>query len=961
MSLVQMKDKWIKVGQDLVKTDKAFLEYLSDVNVTVLQHLLNHNAVEGKRQMQMTQLLQLSEKFQALWDYTEVKCKQLQTLTGQGNVQSSRDVYIIEQMESIQQLYTEYFSSFTNFVVVGGFDYIGKKTSTYWKENKVNLWRFINAQKCESSVSLNLYRILHERLREQISHYTRILTLLTEDDRQIVGDEGLDGSLRGFMDLKSYISQVLDEATLTKDLWKSLGQKLTDILCTPERRLQEDSKNAPISLSAGRFGHDRILLCNDALIHLQGSDVRYYDLSTLWIEPIDMDISESKSLKVITPEDQLIFHTLEPHNRVMWYWKLNQAVRQCLAKKRDFPLWGKGNKGQRPANPPNCRFTTYTFKNEGRLKNAIYEGDWKQGKPHGKGTLKWEDERNYTGDFINGLEHGFGVYLVSQAEGYNCYKCHWIEGKKQRYGMCEYSTNTIYRGYFKGDLRHGFGILESNRGESSLIRYVGHWENDRKHGYGIMETADSGDRYIGMWKDDQRDGRGIMVTQSGLCYEGNFQGGKLIGKGVLLSEDNSLYEGEFTEDLQLRGKGKMTFPDGITIEGTFSSTFGNGLQANGVMNTSNNTEMSYAATHLQLGQDFLVLGQWPGVFTPFIEYLRSDCTEKMEEAFLGFHTESSRSLRKVGSEGLGGDSQSDEHHSCSRREAVTNAEFLKELRLQQSKDQLQQYLEKSLQSLRHPLGKLLQTQTLVFQAAYSGPGANKHLLEMAQKEVKYHAEKIQEIIMDYVPQLFNKSSEPVESSETEMDFCSLVLPVILPEFYPDLSMLYMLYHAEDNACYRQGILHLNLLSDTKLMEFLDVQRHLWPLKDLHLTSNQRYSLVHDQCFLSAIECVQKISTTADPQEKLDNLFHTVDEIERTVNRILCREYKLPLDDLLPLLIYVISRARIQHLGSELHFIRDMMTPQMQGGMVDFLLTAFESCYEHMQKEEIRQGRFTNFT
>lgn len=42
-----------------------------------------------------------------------------------------------------------------------------------------------------------------------------------------------------------------------------------DILCTPERRLQEDSKNAPISLSAGRLGHDRILLCNDALIHLQ--------------------------------------------------------------------------------------------------------------------------------------------------------------------------------------------------------------------------------------------------------------------------------------------------------------------------------------------------------------------------------------------------------------------------------------------------------------------------------------------------------------------------------------------------------------------------------------------------------------------------------------------------------------------------------------------------------------------
>lgn len=51
------------------------------------------------------------------------------------------------------------------------------------------------------------------------------------------------------------------------------------------------------------------------------------------------------------------------------------------------------------------------------------------------------------------------------------------------------------------------------------------------------------------------------------------------------------------------------------------------------------------------------------------------------------------------------------------------------------------------------------------------------------------------------------------------------------------------------------------------------------------------------------------STTVDPREKLEVLEKTYGEIESTVSRVLGREHKLPMDDLLPLLIYVVSRAR----------------------------------------------------
>ncbi|MGH0166629.1 UNVERIFIED_CONTAM: hypothetical protein FKN15_051385 [Acipenser sinensis] len=149
-----------------------------------------------------------------------------------------------------------------------------------------------------------------------------------------------------------------------------------------------------------------------------------------------------------------------------------------------------------------------------------------------------------------------------------------------------------------------------------------------------------------------------------------------------------------------------------------------------------------------------------------------------------------------------------------------NTDFIENLKKQTDYVLLQQYLEKSFQSSKHPLGKILQTQALVFQATYSGMGANKHLLTMAQGEVKYHAKKLLEIIRD------------------EMNCYTLVLPLILPKFYPELSMLYMLYHEKGDALYWQGIVHLDLLSDAELLEFLDVQKHLWPLKNLHLTANQ---------------------------------------------------------------------------------------------------------------------------
>lgn len=40
--------------------------------------------------------------------------------------------------------------------------------------------------------------------------------------------------------------------------------------------------------------------------------------------------------------------------------------------------------GLKPPEAPACRCMPYTFRAEGRLCQATYEGEWYRGKPHGK-------------------------------------------------------------------------------------------------------------------------------------------------------------------------------------------------------------------------------------------------------------------------------------------------------------------------------------------------------------------------------------------------------------------------------------------------------------------------------------------------------------------------------------------------------------------------------------------------
>ncbi|CAD7685272.1 unnamed protein product [Nyctereutes procyonoides] len=935
----------------LLRLEEVFSATLARINSLVLQPLLETTPEpsdpRGREHLRLLQ--QLHQSSQQLWEVTEESLHSLRERLCHQDSVGLESLLLLCGADRVLQVHVEYIESYTRCLVVQVFQKAAKKKREYWRRQRKALWQLLSGVSSEASVGTALAQALCQPLAHHVQQYVFLLLSLGDT----IGEhhptrELVVHAATVFGSLQSFMRQALDQAMATQALWHTLSSRLRDVLCTPARRLLQDSQDIPVMVTPLRA--ERVLLFDDALILLQGHNVHIFDLKLVWIDPGQ----DGCMFHLLTPEEELSFCSKDTQDRTVWQWKMTQAVCQALRGKKDFPVLGAGLE---PSEPPTCRCVAYTFRAEGRLCQATYEGEWYRGRPHGKGTLKWPDGRNHVGNFCQGLEHGFGIRLIPQAseDTFDCYKCHWREGSMCGYGICEYSTDEVYRGYFQAGLRHGFGVLESAPQALQPCKYTGHWERGQRSGYGIEEDSDRGERYIGMWQADQRHGPGVMVTQAGVCYQGTFQADKMVGPGVLLSEDDSLYEGTFTRDLTLVGKGKVTFPNGFTLEGSFGSGTGKGLHTQGMLDTAAFPPDPSSTRKRQLGVGaFPVESRWQGVYGPFRDFVSAGCPGDQQEALLGFHVQNARELRK-----------SQEYLCCERTQPEACAgrmeDVLDELLQHREPRALRECLRKALGNSLHPLGKLLRTLMLTFQATYAGIGANKHLQALAQEEVKQHARELWAAYRGLLQvALQRKGQAPEEDEDTEtrdLQVHGLVLPLMLPSFYSELFTLYLLLHEREDGLYSQGIASLSLFPDTKLLKFLDVQKHLWPLKDLTLTTNQRLSLVRDKCFLSATECLQKIITTVDPREKLEVLEKTYGEIEATVSRVLGQEHKLPMDDLLPLLIYVVSRARIQHLGAEIHLIRDMMDPIHTGGLYDFLLTALESCYEHIQKEDMRLLRF----
>ena len=94
----------------------------------------------------------------------------------------------------------------------------------------------------------------------------------------------------------------------------------------------------------------------------------------------------------------------------------------------------------------------HTFADNDVNSRVSYEGEWKEDKNSGNGTLIWKKGAKFVGEFLNGLRHGHGVLTYAEDSALLSYYGEWKEGKTSGIGTLIWKYGAKYVGEFFNDL-----------------------------------------------------------------------------------------------------------------------------------------------------------------------------------------------------------------------------------------------------------------------------------------------------------------------------------------------------------------------------------------------------------------------------------------------------------------------------------------------------------------------------
>ncbi|XP_072301245.1 alsin-like isoform X2 [Eucyclogobius newberryi] len=872
---------------------------------------------------------------------------------------------LITRTEHFLDTFKQYCSSVGDFQVMGGFQSLQKLSNDCFGPKRSDL-----RELCvwgEDKDEVDLVSLLYWPL-QQLHHYSRLLLKLAACYDVLTAEyQSLHQGFGLFESLSSSLLKRKKEAETTCNFWKTHSGKMTELLRLSHRRVVCESSHRNLTLqNAGRFSNHWFILFNDALVHTQGtvpsksffSTHHVYPLTCLWVKPVTENDNGLYAVKIVCPEENFTLVASTPQEKNKWLRALNQAVDQVL---------GGGGQGSSPGVTAMTRTASYTFSGEGRFKDARYRGQWQAGRVHGRGTMKWPDGRTYTGNFKNGLEDGYGECLMpSKAlNKADCYQGHWKDGQIHGFGKYKYATGEVYEGCFFEGLRHGYGMLSSGRlARSSSSVFIGQWVHDKKMGYGVYDDITSGHKYMGMWVEDQRHGNAVVVTQHGLYFEGTFRENKMSGSGLLVSDDDTTFHGEFSDDWTINGKGLLHLANGDFFDGEFSGEWAS-LKVTGTYTkpTADEPVNKERNNTLALGQYVVPAAQrWLCVFDECWGRLGCDAPGAGQRTVAWDNIAVTITTTRRQTPDLS-KSQSKILESLElipqHEEIVTTANY----------DYVRRYLTKACETPLHPLGWLVETLVTVYRMTYVG--SNRRLLRQAVQEVQAYLNHFYCIVRFLFPGLPEDGSvlpEPslspsrcrhsfisntVEQLVVVVSCSSLLLPLLLPRLYPPLFTLYGLQQEQDDAKYWERVLRLNKSPDQALLSFLGVHQKFWPVwMSILGEKKQILSSSKDACYVSAVETLQQISTTFTPSDKLTVIQKTFEELTQEVKPLVEESFLWCMDDLFPLFLYVVIRARIKNLGAEVSLIEDLMDPNLEHGEMGLMFTTLKACYIQIQQESM---------
>ena len=231
-------------------------------------------------------------------------------------------------------------------------------------------------------------------------------------------------------------------------------------------------------------------------------------------------------------------------------------------------------------------------------ERATWSGGCRNGYADGDGVLQWiEDDQpqsRYEGHMTVGRPDGHGVYVY--AESHTRFEGEFRNGRRHGRGTLTQSYGTRVTGLWdKGVLLEEHVEAENPNG----YRYVGGWHNMRPQGRGEV-TYDDGSHYIGAFVDGEREGQGTMSsrdrTTTGMWrrnvsdgatdvagpgvyhFHGTEVDGKAQGEGELHDTDGSFYRGGFVRG-EFQGQGTMTYANGARYTGGWCAASGRGRGA----------------------------------------------------------------------------------------------------------------------------------------------------------------------------------------------------------------------------------------------------------------------------------------------------------------------------------------------------------------------------------------------
>ena len=174
------------------------------------------------------------------------------------------------------------------------------------------------------------------------------------------------------------------------------------------------------------------------------------------------------------------------------------------------------------------------------FENGEYEGDNRDGLPHGLGTYKYKNGDEYSGEFKNGLFDGNGELKTRNGE---YYQGQFKKGQKEGKGVYKNKNGESYCGYWKDDKKDGQGKYTFPNGDF----YQGEFREDMYNGLGALFYS-NGNKTYGMWKNNKRNGNEYLFNNRGEIFFHSYENNTLIQEKKLDVNNLHMNFKDFTEE-----------------------------------------------------------------------------------------------------------------------------------------------------------------------------------------------------------------------------------------------------------------------------------------------------------------------------------------------------------------------------------------------------------------------------